>query len=207
MSRRVWLALAIVGLGGCRIVSQQELADLKTPPNPNMANIAQTWQQKIVPQIVGEARPVAQLLQELQVAKEIDGACKALGYRAQAENPCVFAVRLTGTVEKVDTASRSGKMTLKDDSGASVVVQIGPTIRGTALRDGYRGASYQDFNDQVLFGDYGRAINDNAAGMMQTLAPKVGERLQVEGVFSSWDVPQSIPDITPARVTRPERGE
>lgn len=39
MDKKVWLALAILSLGGCRIVSQQELADLKSPPNPHMANI------------------------------------------------------------------------------------------------------------------------------------------------------------------------
>ncbi len=44
MHKRLWLLLPIVILSGCRIVSQQELADLKNPPNPKMANIAQTWQ-------------------------------------------------------------------------------------------------------------------------------------------------------------------
>ncbi len=48
MSRRVWLAVAALTLGGCRIVSQQELADLKNPPNPAMANVTNTYQQKIV---------------------------------------------------------------------------------------------------------------------------------------------------------------
>ncbi|HAX6589764.1 TPA: DUF2291 domain-containing protein, partial [Escherichia coli] len=52
MDKKVWLALAILSLGGCRIVSQQELADLKSPPNPHMANIDQTWQKNIVPQVV-----------------------------------------------------------------------------------------------------------------------------------------------------------
>ena len=42
MDRRLWLLLPMIVLGGCRIVSQQELADLKNPPNPKMANIAQT---------------------------------------------------------------------------------------------------------------------------------------------------------------------
>ncbi|MDP4359692.1 DUF2291 family protein, partial [Escherichia coli] len=59
MDKKVWLALAILSLGGCRIVSQQELADLKSPPNPHMANIDQTWQKNIVPQVVENARPVA----------------------------------------------------------------------------------------------------------------------------------------------------
>jgi len=202
MSRRIWLAGAALALAGCRIVSQQELADLKNPPNPQLANVAASWQQKIVPQIQHDARAVNELLANLAAAKDFDSACQQYGYRSQQENPCVFAVRITGTVQSVDTTSRSSKMTVKDRSGQSVVVQTGPILRGTALRDGYKGASYQDFNDQVLFGDYGRAINQLAADEIQKLKPKPGDAVDVVGVFSSWDIPQNVPAVTPARVVR-----
>lgn len=202
MSRRVWLAVAALALGGCRIVSQQELADLKNPPNPAMANVTATYQQKIVPQVLSEAKPLGELMSSLAAAKDFDTACKTLGYRSQDENPCIFTVKVQGTVSKVNTTSRSGKMTVKDLSGQDVVVQIGPIIRGTALRDVYKGSSYQDFNDQVLFGDYGRAINNLASEEVKKLQPKVGDKVEVDGVFSSWDVPQTPPDVTPARVVR-----
>ncbi|WP_336803679.1 DUF2291 domain-containing protein [Erwinia aphidicola] len=202
MSRRVWLAMAALALGGCRIVSQQELADLKNPPNPAMANVTATYQQKIVPQVLSEAKPLGELMSSLAAAKDFDTACKTLGYRSQDENPCIFTVKVQGTVSKVNTTSRSGKMTVKDLSGQDVVVQIGPIIRGTALRDVYKGSSYQDFNDQVLFGDYGRAINNLASEEVKKLQPKVGDKVEVDGVFSSWDVPQTPPEVTPARVVR-----
>jgi len=202
MSRRVWLTLVVTLLSGCRIVSQQELADLKNPPNPKMADIDQLWQQKLVPQLQAEARPVSALLTAMRSAKDFDTACQSYGYRTQAENPCIFSVSVQGDVTAVNTTSRSGKMTVKDESGDSVTVQIGPIIRGTALRDGYRGAGYQDFNDQVLFGDFGKAINQHASQMMQQFAPKVGDKVKVTGVFSSWDIPQQLPDITPAAITR-----
>ena len=131
MYKKTCLALAVLALGGCRIVSQQELADLKSPPNPHMANIDKTWQQSIVPQVVAHARPAAELMSALKAQKDIDSACKALGYRAQDENPCIFYVKVAGAVSKLDSASRSGKMTLADGSIGNVVVQIGPTLRGT----------------------------------------------------------------------------
>ncbi|MDQ1211316.1 DUF2291 family protein [Pantoea anthophila] len=202
MSRKVWLTLVVMLLSGCRIVSQQELADLKNPPNPKMADIDQLWQQKLVPQLQAEARPVSALLTAMRSAKDFDTACQTYGYRTQAENPCIFSVSVQGDVTAVNTTSRSGKMTVKDESGDSVTIQIGPIIRGTALRDGYRGAGYQDFNDQVLFGDFGKAINQHASQMMQQFAPKVGDKVKVTGVFSSWDIPQQLPDITPAAITR-----
>lgn len=200
MSKKAWLALAVLTVGGCRIVSQQELADLKSPPNPNMANIYQTWQNKIVPQIVGQARPVADLLMALHAEKDFDSACKNLGYRSQEENPCIFYIKVEGQISNLDTASRSGKMTVADKSGNNIIVQIGPTLRGTQLRDAYKGASYGDFNDQVLFGEYGRAINEQAIKMIQATELKTGASTQVYGVFSAWDIPQTIPDITPAKI-------
>lgn len=202
MYKKTWLALAVLALGGCRIVSQQELADLKSPPNPHMANIVQTWQNKIVPQVVAQARPVSELMAALRAAKDFDSACQALGYRAQEENPCIFYVKVAGKIIGIDSASRSGKMTVEDSAGGPAVVQIGPTLRGTQLRDGYKGASYQDFNDQVLFGEYGRAINEQAVKMIQAAQVKSGEMTQVYGVFSAWDIPQTLPDITPAKIER-----
>lgn len=200
MFRQAWLVVATLALGGCRIVSQQELADLKNPPNPAMAQVNMTWQQKIVPQIVREAKPVTEMMRALSAEKDFDSACKSLGYRSQEENPCVFSVRIVGRVTAVDTRSRNGKMTVRDTGGQDVVVRTGPIIPGTALRDVYKGISYQDFNDQVLFGDYGRAINKLASEEIQKLQPKVGDSIEVDGVFSSWDIPQTPPDVTPAHI-------
>ena len=203
MYKKTCLALAVLALGGCRIVSQQELADLKSPPNPHMANIDKTWQQSIVPQVVAHARPAAELMSALKAQKDIDSACKALGYRAQDENPCIFYVKVAGAVSKLDSASRSGKMTLADGSIGNVMVQIGPTLRGTLLRDGYRDASYQDFNDQVLFGEYSKNINSQAVKMIQAANLKTGDNVEVYGVFSAWDIPQTLPEITPAKIVHP----
>jgi predicted lipoprotein len=74
-----------------------------------MADIDRTWQDQLVPQVVAKARPVAELMTALRAAKDIDSACKTLGYRAQDENPCVFYVKVEGNISKIDSASRSGK--------------------------------------------------------------------------------------------------
>lgn len=91
-------------------------------------------------------------------------------------------------------------MTLSDASVGNVTVQIGPTLRGTQLRDGYSGASYQDFNDQVLFGEYSKNINSQAVKMIQTANVKTGDSVDVYGVFSAWDIPPTLPEITPAKI-------
>ncbi|MEH2922061.1 DUF2291 family protein [Samsonia erythrinae] len=204
MYKQACLMLAFLMLGGCRIVSEQELAELKSPPNPHMANIAQTWQEKLVPQVVSLARPADELLAAINTAKDFDAACETLGYRAQEENPCIFFVNIRGKIDNIDTSSRSGKLTLQDTSGNRVVVQIGPTLRGTQLRDGYKDTSYGDFNDQVLYGDYSRAINDEAVKMIQAADLTVGKNVEIYGVFSAWDTPTTLPDITPAKIVPSE---
>lgn len=204
MSRKIWLLTAILGLGGCRIVSQQELAELKSPPNPHMTSVAQIWKTTLVPQLVHDARPLPELMAALHSASNFDDACKNLGYRSSDENPCIFYISVQGTVSSLDTRSRSGKMTLREDSGDRVVVQIGPTLRGTLLRDGFKGISYQDFNDQVLFGEYGRAINDQAVNAIQAARLKEGESRLIYGVFSAWDIPQTVPEITPVKIAQRE---
>ncbi|QHM74942.1 hypothetical protein C7M52_00886 [Mixta theicola] len=205
MYKKAWLALFILALGGCRIVSQQELANLQTPPNPHMSDIDRTWQDKIVPQIVDHARPADELMKALRAAKDFDSACQSLGYRSQSENPCIFYVSVVGKIENINTASRSGKMTLRMQNGDSVIVQTGPILRGTLLRDSYKGASYADFNDQVLFGEYGRAINERAVKMIQAAQLQTGETTEVIGIFSAWDIPTSLQQITPAKITRAEK--
>lgn len=204
MYQKAWLVLALLTLGGCRIVSQQELADLKTPPNPHMSDIDRTWQQQIVPQVAARARPAAELMAALHAAEDFDRACDTLGYCSQPENPCIFYVRVTGNIDKMDTASRSGKMTLRTADSHNVTVQIGPILRGTLLRDGYGAVSYADFNDQGLFGEYGRAINQRAVNMIKAAQLTTGDTVEVVGVFSAWDKPAAIPAITPAKISRPE---
>lgn len=56
----------------------------------------------------------------------------------------------------------------------------------------------------MLFGDYGRAINDLAVETVQKAALQNGEIRQVYGVFSTWDIPETIPEITPVQLTRLE---
>lgn len=58
-----------------------------------MANIDQTRQKNIVPQVVENARPVAELMAALQAEKDVDAACKTLGYRSQEETRVFSTLR------------------------------------------------------------------------------------------------------------------
>lgn len=202
-TRVIWAVMASLLLSGCRIVSEEQLADLKNPPNANMAKAAQLFDQKIAPQVVASAKPLVTLLTQIGQAKDFDTACQQYGYRSQEENPCVFTVSVTGTITEVNTTSRNGQIVIKSDDASvgDVKVQIGPTFRGTDLRDSYRGLSYADFNDQNLFGDFGKAINQRAIGSFAQRTFAVGGKVTVYGAFSAFDTPQPPLLITPAKIT------
>lgn len=202
-SRLMWIVMASLLLCSCRIVSEKKLAELKNPPNPHMAQAAMLFDQKIAPQVVSAAKPLATLLAQIESAKDFDTACQQFGYRSQDENPCVFSVSTSGTISEVNTESRNGQIVLKSDDPkvGEVKVQIGPTFRGTELRDSYRGLSYSDFNDQNMFGDFGKAINQRAIASLGKPSFKVGDKLTVYGVFSAYDTPQPPVMLTPAKIT------
>jgi len=71
-------------------------------------------------------------------------------------------VRGTGIVAAVDTRSRVG-LALVDlapgDGRADVAVQIGPVLRGTALRDALPFIRFGDFANQLEFADVANALN------------------------------------------------
>ncbi|VDZ69251.1 putative lipoprotein (plasmid) [Klebsiella aerogenes] len=52
-----------------------------------MANIDKTWQQSIVPQVVANARPAAELMSALKAQKDIDSACKSAGLPRPGRKP------------------------------------------------------------------------------------------------------------------------
>ncbi|NDL63302.1 DUF2291 family protein [Acerihabitans arboris] len=203
MSTRMMLAVtASLLLGGCRIVSQQRLAELKNPPNPNMARAAALFDRHIAPEAIASAKPLGALLRQIGQAKDFADACRLYGYRSQDENPCVFTAQVSGVITGVNSQSRNGQMVVKsdDDSVGEVKVQIGPTFRGTDLRDSYRGLSYGDFNDQNLFGDFGKAINQQAIAKLANHTFKPGDSVKVYGVFSAFDQPQPPLLLTPVGI-------
>ena len=75
--------------------------------------------------------------------------------------PAVF-VRGAGTVLQVDRRSRVG-LALLDlaplDGRADVALQIGPVLRGTALRDALPFIRFGDFANQIEYADVASALN------------------------------------------------
>jgi len=116
------------------------------------AYIAAAW-----PRVLDEADRTALEIQAARSAAAAQG-----GGGAPLSRRPVF-VKVTGVVTEVDRRSRVGVAYLIASSGASalrVAVQVGPVIRGTALRDAVRFMSFTDFANQSEFAAVSNALND-----------------------------------------------
>jgi predicted lipoprotein len=110
----------------------------------------QTW-----PRILAEASRDALDVAAARQSATTLGAAGAPGRRS------VF-VKLTGTVTAVDRSSRVGLARLRaaDGPAGELTIQIGPVIRGTALRDAATFIQFNDFTNQFDFAAVSNALHE-----------------------------------------------
>ena len=103
------------------------------------------------------------------LAGGLDAAGAAHGTRGSGEGAAWnFAVRGEGKVieANLDTRARTAGVDTDGDGKADVTVQLGPVIKGTALRDVAPFYNFDDFRDQIEFAKLARALNDKISGMI-----------------------------------------
>jgi predicted lipoprotein len=107
-------------------------------------------------------------------------------------------------VTSVDTTSRRGLVTL-DLAGAAppvkVVLQVGPVVFGSALRDSLPFIQFGDFVNQIQFAQVSRALNDDAvAALRKALDPNAlaGKTVEFAGgaTITSASGPITVTPVT-----------
>lgn len=76
-------------------------------------------------------------------------------------------VKGVGVVTEVNLQSRVGQALVRLDGGvppATVTIQVGPVLRGTALRDALSFVRFTDFANQFDFAAVANALNDRVLG-------------------------------------------
>ncbi len=183
-------------LGGCRLISTADYQKLQNPETPLLQQTDEIFHSSLTPQIKGSAFPISELFANFAGQNDFAALCRRYGFRHAEEQQCNFPVRVEGTITAVKTNTRRGTITVTTAAGDNVLVQIGPVIMGTALRDIHKEVSYTDFNDQTVYGNYGDKINALSVAVAEALTLEEGQTVEVFGAFSSWD----IPDINTIRV-------
>jgi predicted lipoprotein len=166
--------------------------------------VASSWADKVFPYFEKRAGPFAEV-RDL-AAKSPEEAGARFGYRPKSGDvPWTLMVRLEGVVVEANTESRAATIGV-DTTGkgkADANVQIGPALRGTAIRDALDFVSFNDFTNQIDFARYGKAFNLYANHELLEKLPRdslVGRKVTVIGAYPI-SLSDETPLITPVEIT------
>lgn len=151
------LIVSVLSLAGCKIVPIAEQQGA-TPAGFNATGYADgVWTTQALPFFSETARPVASVVPAIMANLEAAGT--QFGYRAGEGSPWSFVVNGTGEVTAKNTESRAGTLEVAIEGlPQPVVVQIGPVIRGNAVRDALPFVSFKDFVNQIEYANAGKAL-------------------------------------------------
>jgi predicted lipoprotein len=193
-SLRVVLGVGVVAaVGGCHVVTDQELAAIRAQGQHHGPDPVRMFNDQMIPYADKNAKPAAQVIGAL--SQNFDDACKQYGFRQSSAFPCNFWIRVAGKVTRIDTTSRVGRAYVDvtppgGGEAVHVALETGPVVIGTGVRDGFPGVKYGDFDDQSKFAVFGQEINKLVvAHAQESLKLKVGQSVDVAAVYSSWSEP------------------
>ncbi len=207
-------ALLLLGLAGCRIepVAPVDAKAAGATAGGGFANqafdaraqVVDIWDGKVIPALQARAGDYPALREAMQ--RDLDAAGAAHGHRARGEGaPWNFVTRVKGKVVQADTelSAATAEVDVDGDGQADVTLQIGPVLRGTALRDALPFVNFTDYANQVEFAQLGNAFNDQAAAVALKALPRdrlVGRTVSLLGVFTTADATET-PTILPVLMT------
>jgi len=144
--------------------------------------VSQVWAPKVLPHFEKDAVDLGKVLDALQ--RSLDEAGNQYGRRADTEgSPWNFTVRGAGKVVSVNTESRAGTAVVTVDTASGpqeVTLQLGPVVRGTAVRDSLPFFSFGAVTNQIEFAQAARALNDRAVGGIRQAVPAIQPGVRVE---------------------------
>ncbi|WP_180899493.1 DUF2291 family protein [Martelella soudanensis] len=194
----------LLPLGGCKLVPTDkpdaETAAAQTDEARMAAYADENWSTKVLPVIAEHTVDYDTLQKALSAGVETAG--NSYGLRPEGEaNPWNFVVSGAGTVTEAKLDSRAARMEvdMNGDGKPDVTLQIGPIIRGTALRDAMPFIVFTDFRDQIEFAKLARAMNEKAhAGLDIPEGDVIGKTVSFTGVYtmrSVDDAPEIVPTV------------
>jgi predicted lipoprotein len=159
------------------------------------------WATKVLPTIQEKAQDIAKILPEIRADPNTAG--QKYG-RREATNPYNYMVKGMGKVTEVHTESQAGTAILEVPGlQEKVALQVGPVVRGTALRDATGAVSFNQFTNQLDYADVSKEMNARALKTaFANVDPKsiAGRTLRFLGAFTFDPHSKSLILITPVRI-------
>lgn len=160
------------------------------------------WDSKVLPTIQEKAQDIARILPEIR--SDPDTAGQKYG-RREATNPYNYMIKGTGRVTEIHNESRVGTATVEiPELNEKVALQIGPVVRGTALRDATGIVSFNQFSNQLDYADVSKEMNLRAlktAFANVDPASLAGKTVTFFGAFTFDPHSKSLILITPVKIT------
>ena len=179
-------------VAGCKIVKNPDPNDLaqsaaQMSDAERMAAKAQdVYEPKLLPYMDEKAQEINDILPA--IANDLDKAGETLGIpKASEGSPWNFVAKGKGTVVASNRKSRAAKLEVdvNGDSTADLTLQLGPVIKGTALRDSASFFVFTDFRDQIEYAKLARALNDIASDAISLPeGDLIGKTVTFTGAFS-----------------------
>jgi predicted lipoprotein len=122
--------------------------------------VEKLWESKVLRAIQEKAQDIAKILPEIRA----DPASGGQKYgRRESTNPYNYMVKGNGKVIEVHTESQAGTIILEVPGlEEKIALQIGPVVRGTALRDATGAAPFDQFSNQLDYADVSKEMNSRA---------------------------------------------
>lgn len=162
--------------------------------------VAAIWSSKVLATVKRTAVDLPTLLAAIKANS--DAASKRYGHTAELGGPASFLVKASGTVLSVDTSSIPSTATVAvSGGGGKVSIQLGPIVTGTDVRDALPFINFNQFVNQVSFGEVATALNTK---IVKTELSKIdssklkGRRVSFDGAFTLTS--GSAPLITPITI-------
>jgi predicted lipoprotein len=204
----VLVALLAMALPGCKIIktptAEEKAAETAKSAFDPAAKVEAIWQPQAIPYLQKRAGALKDVV-ALATSSPDEAGAKYGNTRKQASAPWTYAVKLTGKVVAADTGSRAATIDVDADGDgkADAKVQIGPAVRGTALRDTLEFVNFNEFKNQIEWAQFGKAFNEKINTSLLASLPRDGLTGKTVTVTGAFPLPASgqLPLVTPAEIT------
>lgn len=208
--RPIWrhplVILAVVGLALLATIAATTTVVSGSEPVPGSAaafDAAQYAEEQydsaVVPAITESATDIGDLL--TKIATDPGATGEELGHRAGATSPYSYAASGEGIAGKVDGTLLPVDVPGVPD-GTQVVLQVGPAINGSALRDATGLIDFSDFLNQIEYANAATELNTKVKERVLAdfdAAAAEGKSVRFTGAFSTGSNPAVI-QVTPVEL-------
>jgi predicted lipoprotein len=171
------------------------------PAQSKAAQFVDGFWSKLVPLFEEKAQDIAKVLPEIRA--DSNAAGEKYG-RREATNPYNYMVKGTGKVTEINTTSAAGTAIVEIPGlDEKVALQIGPVVRGTALRDATGLVSFNEFSNQLDYADVSKEMNARALKTAFAAVPAAslpGKSVTFYGAFTFDPHSKSPVLITPVKI-------